>query len=130
MLLFYEGGEGSSGSATVYLRRTDGSPAVRLGQGNALALSPDGRWALSATNDNSELHLLPTGVGKARQIESSVESYQWAGFLPGGKQILFAGREKGRPARLFVQDLETGTSKARPVTPEGAGAGYLGHAIS
>jgi eukaryotic-like serine/threonine-protein kinase len=130
MLLFYEGGEGSIGGSNVYLRRTDGSSAVRLGDGNALALSPDGRWALSTTKDNSELHLLPTGVGEARRIESYVDSYQWAGFLPGGKQILFAGREKGRPARLFVQDLGTGVSRARPVTPEGAGAGYLGHAIS
>ena len=129
-LLSSEGGEGSVGLSSVYLRRTDGSPAVRLGEGSALALSPDGRWALSAAKGNSELRLLPTGVGEARRIERYVESYQWAGFLPDGKQILFAGREKGRPARLFAQDLEAGTRKARPVTPEGAGAGYLGHAIS
>jgi len=130
VLLFTEGGEGSAGGPTVYLRKTDGSSAVRLGEGSALALSPDGRWALSTTNNNSELHLLPTGVGEARRIERHVESYQWAGFLPDGKQILFAGREKGRSARLFVQDLEAGARGLRPVTPEGAGAGYLGHVIS
>ena len=33
----------------VYLRRTDGSPAVRLGPGTALDLSPDGKWALACT---------------------------------------------------------------------------------
>ena len=130
-LLFTEGGEASVGASTVYLRKTDGSAAVRLGEGSAMALSPDGRWALSATTDLSELHMLPTGVGEARRIEGPlVESYQWAGFLPDGKQILFAGREKGRAARLFVQDLEAGARGPRPVTPEGAGAGYLGHVIS
>jgi Tol biopolymer transport system component len=131
MLLFSEGGGETSGGSTVYLRKTDGSAAVRLGEGNSLALSPDGRWALSTTKDNSELHLLPTGVGEARQIERRlVDSYDWAGFLPDGKQILFAGRAKGRSGRLFVQNLGAGANEPRPVTPEGAGGGYAGHAIS
>jgi hypothetical protein len=30
---------------TTFLRDTDGSDAKRLGEGRALALSPDGNWA-------------------------------------------------------------------------------------
>ena len=34
----------------VYIRKTDGSPAIRLGEGNGLSLSPDGKWALARLN--------------------------------------------------------------------------------
>jgi len=44
-LLFDETGEGGGASYAVYVRKTDDSPAVRLGDGHALALSPDGKWA-------------------------------------------------------------------------------------
>jgi eukaryotic-like serine/threonine-protein kinase len=40
-------GKGGSWAYTVYLRKTDGSPAVRLGEGSAIALSPDQKWVIS-----------------------------------------------------------------------------------
>ena len=33
----------------VYVRNTDGSPAVRLGEGGATALSPDKKWVIIYT---------------------------------------------------------------------------------
>ena len=47
LLLFDEEGEAGGANYTVYLRKSDHSPVVRLGEGNALALSPDGKWAVS-----------------------------------------------------------------------------------
>ncbi|RPH63168.1 MAG: hypothetical protein EHM89_04415, partial [Acidobacteria bacterium] len=44
-ILFTEQGDG--GRYSVYLRAVDGSPAVRLGDGDAIALSPDDKWAVS-----------------------------------------------------------------------------------
>ena len=44
-ILFTETGVGGGPHGSTYLRGTDGSPAVRLGDGFAHALSPDGRWA-------------------------------------------------------------------------------------
>src|SRR5262249_33886068 len=46
-LLFTEEGEGGGSEYSVYLRQTDGSPPVRLGDGEADSLSPDGKWVLS-----------------------------------------------------------------------------------
>src|SRR5262249_11690059 len=44
-----------------FLRKTDGSPAIRLGDGWGWSLSPDGRWALALTDATPvELVLLPT----------------------------------------------------------------------
>ena len=47
-LLFDETGEGGGEKYGIYLRKTDGSQAIRLGDGNAGALSPDGQWVISA----------------------------------------------------------------------------------
>ena len=128
-LLFFEAIEGGGGTGTVYVRKTDGSPPVRLGEGYALALSPDKRSALATPMSFSQLNLLPTGAGQARRLERGpIERYQSARFLPDGRRILFAGNEKGRRARLYVQDLAGGDP--RPVTAEGAGAGFNGIVVS
>jgi Tol biopolymer transport system component len=128
-ILFAEEGEAGGGVGAVYLRKSDGSPPVRLGEGYALALSPDKKWALSAPINFSELLLLPTGTGQARKVErGGIESYQSARFLPDSRRILFAGKERGHRARLYVQDLEAGGP--RPITPEGVGAAFRGNVVS
>jgi Tol biopolymer transport system component len=48
LLLFNERPEYAAGSKPgIYLRKTDGSPAVRLGEGVAFGFSPDRKWVLS-----------------------------------------------------------------------------------
>ena len=44
------------------------SPPIRLGDGWAKSLSPDGKWVLSVTGAPKKLVLLPTGPGAARTI--------------------------------------------------------------
>ena len=74
LLFDEEGGGGSldyskSGglSYAVYIRKTDGSPAVLLGEGGAVALSPDGKWAIAQTQESpSQFRLLTTGAGEAK----------------------------------------------------------------
>jgi hypothetical protein len=87
-LLFYEWGEGVAGNPTVYLRKTDGQDAIRLGEGKALSLSPDGTWALALqTGPPPRLVLLPTGPG-ARSACQPPESYsitQRFGFPMGSE---------------------------------------------
>jgi eukaryotic-like serine/threonine-protein kinase len=120
-VLFSETGGAGGTQYGVYLRRTDGSaPAVRLGEGRSLALSPDGKWALSLPLDPpSRLVLLPTGAGQARTITSpAIERYQWATFFPDGNRLLVMGNEPGGDMRLFEQDLSPGGA-VRPVTPPG-----------
>ena len=49
----------------VYIRNTDGSPAIRLGEGAANAMSPDQKWVIVQTPSSPEqLRLLPTGAGE------------------------------------------------------------------
>ena len=125
-LLFDEegGGGGLAYSKTgglsyaVYLRGTDGSAAVLLGEGGAVALSPDSKWAISQTQTSpSQLLLTPTGAGQSRVLTSDAINHSWARWFPDGKRLLFSGNEPERGVRLYIQDLAGGKPKA--ITPEG-----------
>jgi Tol biopolymer transport system component/predicted Ser/Thr protein kinase len=105
----------------VYLRKLDGSPAVRIGDGGAWGFSPDGRWALTIRRDGavSLITLLPTGAGEPRPLPKTDIVVGAATWFPDGRRILFSGNEPGHGSRLFVQDIPDG--KPRPITPEGVG---------
>jgi Tol biopolymer transport system component len=105
---------------SVYIRGTDGSKPVRLGEGNALALSPDGKWVLATeTDDPSQLVLLPTGGGKPVSLPESPLTHDWAAWLPGGKRFVFLGRQPGHRLQLFVQAASGG--RVRAFSPAGVG---------
>ena len=118
-LLFREEGEAGGPTYAVYLRKTDGSPAVRLGDGQSLALSPDGNWALACRGDTqTDLFLLPTGPGEPRTLKGHDIIHNSARWFPDGKRLLIAGIEPNHGLRLYVQDIDS--DKFFPVTPEGA----------
>jgi eukaryotic-like serine/threonine-protein kinase len=118
-ILFNETGVGGGSGSSVYLRRTDGSPAVRLGDGFALALSPDARWALrTPAFGSSRIDLLPTGPGETRNFERPGFAFFRASWLPEGRQAIVSAQEQGRARRLYSFDLESG--ELRAITPENA----------
>jgi eukaryotic-like serine/threonine-protein kinase len=122
-VIFSEVGEAGGSSFLLYLRRTDGSPAVRLGEGVAGAISPDGQLVLAVTADNpARLAVLPTGAGETRFLPNgNLKQYGAPGWTPDGKQAAFAGSD-GHGWRFFVQDLAGG--EPRGVTPEIGSPGY------
>jgi serine/threonine protein kinase/Tol biopolymer transport system component len=116
-LLFYEWGEGSRGIPTAYLRKSDGSDPVRLGEGRPLALSPDGRWTVVLQSSPQQLILLPTGAGQAKLLpRGDLEEYYSATWFPDGQHILFAGAGTRKQQRSYIQDVAGGLPQA--ITPE------------
>jgi eukaryotic-like serine/threonine-protein kinase len=123
-LLFAEVGEAGGATYGIYIRGTDGSPAVRLGDGNPQQLSPDGKWVLAITHTTPEqLFLLPTKAGEPRAITNDAIDHFTAAWFPDGKQVVFTGSEPGHGPRLYVQDLEGG--KPRAISAEGAAASFV-----
>ena len=116
--IFSHFGAGSGPNYSVYLRKTDGSPPVKLGEGAAWALSPDGKWVLAILSAPPQIVLLPTGAGEIKRLErDGIEIYGLgAGWYPDGKQVLFNGREPGHAMRTYIQEVNNG--KPRPITPE------------
>jgi dipeptidyl aminopeptidase/acylaminoacyl peptidase len=124
-LLFTEYSGAFGNNYAVCLRKTDGSPVVRLGEGWAGDLSPDGRWAVAVVPTSPDrLMLYPAGPGEPRRLESGdIREYSSARWFPDGKRILVCGAEAKHASRCYVQDVPGG--KPRPVTAEGTGDGIV-----
>ena len=130
MMLFIEAGEAGGGEYAVFSRETNGNSAVRLGQGSAVALSPDGKWALVLRQNISppDFVLLPTGVGQ-QQLISTGKVIPFGGqFFTDSKHLLFDGHEAGHASRIYLLALDG--SQPRPITPEGFSLGTHAHSVS
>jgi Tol biopolymer transport system component len=124
-LLFTEYSGAFGNNYAVCLRKTDGSPVVRLGEGRAGDLSPDGRWALAVVLTSPDrLMLYPTGPGEPRRLESGeIREYSSARWFPDGKRTLVCGTDSKNASRCYVQAVSGG--KPRPVTSEGTREGIV-----
>jgi serine/threonine protein kinase/Tol biopolymer transport system component len=122
VVLFSELSYGEGRNTAIYLRRTDGSPAVRLGYGNRPSLSPDGKWVACTRRDaeKSQILLLPTGPGEPNLLPADGIRPEIVEWFPDGKRILVSGDEPGQQPRTYVRDLAGG--KARPITAQGVRA--------
>ncbi len=117
-ILFTENGVGGGPRQSVFLRATDGSPAVRLGDGSALALSHDGRWALVKPDGNTaHIDVIPTGPGEPRRLERPGLTLLDARWLPDGRTVVASAQPGDSLPRLYALEIEG--SAARPITPEG-----------
>jgi WD40 repeat protein len=121
IVAFDETGEAGEDTGAFYIRGTDGSPAVRLGNGVTPALSRDGKKVLAMVpgrDGKRRLTELPTGAGDPRVIPTGDVEVQGATFFPDGRTILEFGNAAGANGqRLWVQEPNSG--KPRPISPEG-----------
>jgi WD40 repeat protein len=124
-VLFEDASEGAGPGYAVALRKLDGTLPIRLGDGSAGGLSPDGKWAISISiGQPQQVMLLPIGPGQPRSVDiSGLEHVQsgWARFLTDGQRIIANGNQPGHAIRCFVLDLSGG--RPAPVTPEGTVCG-------
>jgi Tol biopolymer transport system component len=121
LLAFTESGEGAGEKYGVYIRQTDGSPAIRLADGQAESVSPDGKWVAAFKFDVNSLQLLPTGPGAVRMPDvAPIEKVLRARWFPDSQRLLLVGHEKGKKDRSYEMSLAGGAPK--PVTPEGIAA--------
>ncbi|HET9951241.1 MAG TPA: protein kinase, partial [Candidatus Eisenbacteria bacterium] len=121
-VLFDETGLGTAGIAGIYLRPTDGSPAVRLADGVCSALSSDGRYVLAG--HGSEPHVLfvvPTGAGETRRIELPDYAISSAVWLPGTDSVVLVASKSNGPRLVYRADLAT-----RAIEPIGEGISVTG----
>lgn len=106
-LLFADGNGGSD--YTVSWRNVDGSPVVRLGEGDPVGWSPDGKWAAAVIPSTGRLVLYPADAGSPRPIDTAPvtasEGFRW---YPDSKSIVYFGREPGKPARMYRQPIDGG----------------------
>ncbi|MBK9065160.1 MAG: protein kinase [Acidobacteria bacterium] len=114
-ILFNEIGESVGVQPQAFFRKTDGSPAVRLADGEGLALSRDGARVLLRTGDG--LTLAPVGAGAPTPVAlGPIAKVESAAFFPDGKRLLIQGSEKGKRGRFWIVDPP---ASPRAIAPEG-----------
>jgi serine/threonine protein kinase len=129
-ILFFEKEPGWR-NATSYVRKTDGSAAVPLGEGFCSALSPDGKWAVCRSEFMAPSLRLQSASGETRDLPNGgLELPMRFGidWMPDGESIVFTAREPGHPQRIFIQSVKG--SLPAPITPEGVGMIFLAKAVS
>ncbi len=121
-LLFSDNGEGRTNAEVAYLRHCDGSPPIRLGEGTATYLSPDGQWVLAGRGP--DLWMLPTGPGSPKKIPLG-EIKGWPHLVPGGKRIALWRTGVSGEALLSVAELDGHSSRPVPIPNyRGEGVAY------
>jgi len=112
-VLFTERSSAAGKAGAFFLRKTDGSPAVKLGDGTAYALAPDGQFVLARPDGSPGLVLVPTGAGTPVPLpRGEIETPAGASFFPDGKRILVYGAPANGSPRAYVQEIPRGTPRA------------------
>ena len=108
-ILINEVGDSAGQAGAHYLRLTDGSPAIRLGDGKAGSLSPDGKWVtLPSPGARNAFVMQPTGTGSPITIEEPLfQEVGGGGVLPRRK----ARSPSGRRAREGAPAVRSGASQ-------------------
>ena len=120
LVLFNEQGFGGGPEFAAYLRKADGSPAVRLGPGRSTTISPDRNWTITvccSSKPPQQLFLVPLRVGEPKQLTNDSIDHQFAFWMPNSKQFVFPGEELGHGLRAYLQSIDGGPPKA--ITPDG-----------
>jgi len=109
-----EDGEGGGPDYSIFVRKTDGSPAIRLGSGMGLDISPDAKWVASTSvKQPAPTVLLPTGAGQPVSLgDGQLFHSQRMSFLPDGKGVIMIAAEPGKSPRTYIQMLDGTAPKA------------------
>jgi eukaryotic-like serine/threonine-protein kinase len=115
MILFDESGAAAGSEYQIYVRRLGNESPMHLGQGRAMAFSPNLDFVLTlGTGERNRFRIVPLGEGRVTEVGENGLEYQWARYFPDGRRLLALANQPGQPLRLFVVPL-SGTPF--PITP-------------
>jgi Tol biopolymer transport system component len=118
-LLFSQYGAAGGSGYGLYIQKLGGSAPIRLGDGDAIALSPDGNYALALQHGSPQrLVVVEYNAGTSQLMPATSFNYQPKGqWFPDSQRILFEANEPGHPIRIWMQKTPSGAPQA--ITPEG-----------
>jgi len=113
---------GANYSAVV--RSTSGGAIVRLGDGVAEQLSPDGKSVVAVVPSSPpRIMSYPLGAGAPIRLDpGGFENLSCVRWMPDGKRLLVCGNQPRKPSRSFL--LDPSSRRAVEVGPEGAWEGF------
>jgi len=129
-LVFGDGSNVAGNTYATMLRHTDGTAAVRLGEGAPLSLSRDQQWVLSEVPTQPvRLMAYPTGVGTSRRLDHGEFVAISAGsFIGDGKTFVICGNTLKGTSGCYTGSTDggvmhpffTGSVQSLAVAPDGS----------
>src|SRR5688572_15375501 len=120
-------GLGDSGGpqGSVYAWLPGEAQPVRIAEGLGTALSPDGKKAFVVAKEAPlKISIVPTGPGQTQTLDlGQYEFTLWAGWLPDGRLVVEAGRNKATAVLVVPKD---GGAPVQ-LLPDGIGLAPYGH---
>jgi Tol biopolymer transport system component len=117
-LVFADQSQAAGGNYAVMMRKTDGTGAVRLGEGRPFDVSPDGSRVLAGVFTPMQVRSYPTGAGEPTTLNiGPLKTVHAAEFFPDGKRVLACGEERSGALRCYAVGVAGGEPK--PILPEG-----------
>jgi hypothetical protein len=114
-ILFGETREGGGKDGSIYVRKSDGSPAIKLGSGQEpLDISPDGKLVLVKMPSAKRITLIPVGPGMPRAITPETWDCKHGVFINQETVGVYCAEPNQKP-RLYSLNLNT--LKTEPLTP-------------
>jgi serine/threonine protein kinase/Tol biopolymer transport system component len=116
-IVFGESGKAAGHDYLVFFRRLDGSAAVEIGEGQAIGVTPDGKYAIAfLPSQPTKLRVMATRAGESGTLDVAPVSVDRAliSWMPGGKEFVFLGHEGKAPPRSYRESF--GGGPARPLT--------------
>ena len=116
-IVFGETGMVTGHNYGVFFRRLDGSEGVQIGEGSAIGVTPDGKYAIAfLPSQPTKLRVLATRAGESGTLDVAPVSVDRAliSWMPGGKEFVFLGHEG--EAALRGYRVSFGGGPARPLT--------------
>jgi hypothetical protein len=132
-LLFTDQSGHAGHDYAVYVRKTDGSPAVRIGGGGfGTDITADGKWAiiLLPGDPTARVQIVPVGPGQAHVLHWDGFQPTWAYWCPDGRHFVVYANQSGQAGGLYLTDVNgaplklVGSDRVPP-----AGLGPDGHSF-
>ncbi len=107
-------GESGGAKGSIYWRMTDGSPPVRLGDGAAFGISPDGKWVTGYSSRDTKQRkyvLMPTGPGEEFSPDMKQLPQKFGivlGWLAGEGNYLVGAPSAANKWQLFAWNRASG----------------------
>ena len=98
---------------SIFMRKTDGSPAVRLGDGGFGASLSGWQWVVAERGDPGEADAAAHRRRRTAQLTDNKLDHYGVAWLPDGKSIIFTAAEPGHGrAHLLRVDLRAAPARA------------------
>jgi Tol biopolymer transport system component len=124
LMAFDETGEGAGSKYGIFVRPTNGDPAMRVADGALSVLAPDGKRVAVYDPNTHATTIVPTGAGTPMTIDGRrFEAIVAANWFPDSRRLAMIANEPGKAPRTFVVDTSTGTITA--LTAEGIAGRFM-----